>query len=100
MPTKTHKELRLIGGQMTPTTNIKLFEERKVRSVWDETTEERWFSIVDVIAILTDEDDQNAARNYWKWLKRKLNKEGSQLVSDTNQLKLSASNQGSKATRT
>lgn len=69
---------------------IKLFEDRQVRTAWDEQNEKWWFSILDVIAILTDQPDYTRARNYWKWLKNKLKDEGSQLVSDTNQLKLEA----------
>ncbi|MCL1992004.1 MAG: hypothetical protein FWG66_03540 [Spirochaetes bacterium] len=69
---------------------IKLFEERQVRAVWDEDAEKWWFSILDIIGILTDQPDYTKARNYWKWLKKKLTDEGSQLVSDTTQLKMKA----------
>ena len=69
---------------------IKLFEEYKVRTEWDEKAEKYWFSIVDICAVLTDSDYQTA-RNYWKWLKNKLIAEGSQLVSNTNQLKMKSS---------
>ena len=68
---------------------IKLFEDKQVRAIWDEQAEKWWFSVVDICAVLTDSDYQTA-RNYWKWLKNKLNAEGSQLVSDTNQLKMEA----------
>jgi hypothetical protein len=68
---------------------IKLFEEKQVRAIWDENAEKWWFSIVDTIAVLTDSDYQTA-RNYWKWLKNKLIGEGSELVSDTNRLKMQA----------
>jgi hypothetical protein len=67
---------------------IKLFEEKQVRTVWDEKAEKWWFSILDVVAILTNQHDHEKTRNYWKWLKRKLKDEGSQLVSDTTQLKM------------
>jgi hypothetical protein len=67
---------------------IKLFEGQQVRTVWDEEAEKWWFSILDVVAILTDQLDRQKTRNYWKWLKRKLKDEGSQLVSDTTQLKM------------
>ena len=70
--------------------NIKLFEEKQVRAVWDETAEKWWFSVLDVIGILTDQADYKRVRNYWKWLKNKLVNEGSELVSNTNQLKLVA----------
>ncbi len=66
-----------------------LFEDKEIRSVWDKDKEEYYFSIVDVISSLTD-SDYTKARNYWKWLKGKLNEEGSQLVSITNQLKMKA----------
>jgi len=71
--------------------NIKLFENTPVRSVWDENEEKYWLSVVDIIGILTDQTDYTKIRNYWKWLKNKLISEGSQLVSNTNQLKLEAS---------
>lgn len=69
---------------------IKIFEERKVRTVWDEATEEWYFSIVDVVGVLTDSPNPN---NYWKVLKNRLKKEGSELVTNCNQLKM-ATNQG------
>jgi len=64
---------------------IKIFEEYKVRTVWDEETEEWYFSIVDVVGILTDSPNPN---NYWKVLKNRLKKEGSELVTNCNQLKM------------
>lgn len=70
---------------------IKLFEKQQVRSVWDEENEKWWFSIVDIVAILTDQSDYQKTRNYWKWLKSKLTDEGSQLVSNTNQLRMLSS---------
>jgi prophage antirepressor-like protein len=69
--------------------NIKLFENKRIRTEWDEEKQEWFFSVVDVCAILTDSDYQTA-RNYWKWLKTKLKDEGSELVSNTNQLKMRA----------
>ena len=69
---------------------IKLFENQKVRSIWNESEEEWYFSVVDIVAILTEQPDYTKSRNYWKWLKNKLLAEGSQLVSNTNQLKLIA----------
>lgn len=71
-------------------TSIKLFEKAKVRVIWDEDRSKWWFSVLDVIAILTEQEDYTKTRNYWKWLKKKLNEEGSQLVSNTNQLKMTA----------
>ncbi len=73
---------------MAPKNTIKIFEERQVRSVWDETAEEWYFSVVDVVAVLTDSAD---ARNYWKVLKNRLKKEGNESVTNCNQLKLPAS---------
>jgi hypothetical protein len=80
---------------MTKETSIKLFEEIKVRTVWDEEEEKWWFSVLDIIAILTDQPDSKKVRNYWKWLKNRLKEEGSELffgtnepVNDTNHLKI------------
>ena len=69
---------------------IKLFEQKQVRAVWDEEAEKWWFSVLDIIGILTDQSDYTKVRNYWKWLKNKLKDEGSELVSNTNQLKMEA----------
>jgi hypothetical protein len=69
---------------------IKLFESQHIRSEWDAESEKWWFSVLDVVAVLTDQPDYKKVRNYWKWLKNKLIAEGSQLVSATNQLKLPA----------
>ncbi len=66
-----------------------LFEGKEIRSIWDSEKEEYYFSVVDVIEVLTD-NDYVKARNYWKWLKGKLSDEGSQLVRNTNQLKMKA----------
>ena len=68
-------------------TQIKLFENKKVRTLWDKETEEWFFSVVDVVAVLTDSPNPN---NYWKVLKNRLKKEGSQLVTNCNQLKMPA----------
>lgn len=56
-------------------------------TVWNDEEEKWYFSVVDIVSILTDNDYQKS-RNYWKWLKNKLTEEGSQLVSNTNQLKM------------
>jgi hypothetical protein len=69
---------------------IQLFEKQQVRTAWDEGQEKWWMSVLDIIAILTDQPDYTKVRNYWKWLKGKLKAEGSELVSNTNQLKLLA----------
>ena len=74
---------------MTKQQALQLFEERKVRSVWDNEQEKWYFSIVDVVAVLTDSDYQGA-RNYWKVLKNRLKKEGNESVTNCNQLKLAS----------
>lgn len=70
--------------------NIKVFEDKKVRTVWDEAKEDWWFSAVDVVSILADSADYQAARNYWKVLKTRLKEEGNQLVTICNRLKMVA----------
>ena len=72
---------------MTQKHKIQLFEEKKVRSVWDDEQEKWYFSIVDVCAVLTDSPNP---RNYWKVLKHRLVKEGNETVTNCNQLKLLA----------
>ena len=69
-------------------TEIKLFENKKVRTIWDNVTEEWYFSVVDIVDVLTDSVNPN---NYWKVLKNRLKKEGSQLVTTCNQLKMPSS---------
>ena len=76
-----------MGNKLETISN--LFEENEIRSIWDSEKEDYYFSVIDVIGALTDNDYQKS-RNYWKWLKNKLNTEGSELVSNTNQLKLKA----------
>ena len=66
------------------------FEEHAIRRIYDEKTEIWWFSVVDIIQVLTQQPDYQAARNYWKVLKNRLNKEGSQSVTNCNRLKLPA----------
>ncbi|MEO6219442.1 MAG: Bro-N domain-containing protein [Ginsengibacter sp.] len=70
--------------------NIKLFEDKKVRSQWDADAETWYFSIVDVIEILTNQPTHQGARNYWKVLKNRLRKEGNETVTNCNRLKLEA----------
>jgi hypothetical protein len=69
---------------------IQLFQQQKVRTVWDEENEEWWFSVLDVVAILTDQPTQDRARKYWSVLKTRLKKESSQLATNCSQLKLVA----------
>lgn len=75
---------------MTKQQALKLFEERRVRTVWDDKQEKWYFSIVDVVAVLTDSTDYQVARNYWKVLKNRLSKEGNETVTNCNQLKMLA----------
>ena len=70
--------------------SIRFFDDREVRAVWDEENSKWWFSILDIVALLTDQDDYTKTRNYWKYLKAKLKKENSQVVSATTQLKILA----------
>lgn len=73
---------------MTQKQEIQLFEDRKVRSVWDSEQEKWYISVVDVCHILTDQPDYDHAKNYWKVLKHRLIKEGNESVTNCNQLKL------------
>lgn len=70
--------------------SIRFFEDREVRAVWDDENAKWWFSVLDIVAVLTDQNDYTKTRNYWKYLKAKLKKENSQVVSVTTQLKLLA----------
>jgi len=70
--------------------SIRFFDDREVRALWDEENSKWWFSVLDIVAVLTDQDDYTKNRNYWKYLKAKLKKENSQVVSITTQLKLLA----------
>jgi len=70
--------------------SIRFFDDREVRAVWDEENAKWWFSVLDIVAVLTDQNDYTKTRNYWKYLKAKLKKENNQLVSVTTQLKLTA----------
>ncbi len=72
---------------MTKETAIKLFNEKQIRTHWDDDNEKWYFSIVDVVGVLTDSPNPNP-NNYWKVLKNRLKKEGSQLVTNCNQLKM------------
>ncbi|MCT8608073.1 hypothetical protein KZ427_03440 [Glaesserella parasuis] len=75
---------------MVENMDIKLFEHKEVRSVWDEEQEKWYFSIIDVIEILTEQPNYQGARNYWKVLKSRLLKEGNETVTNCNQLKMRA----------
>ena len=75
---------------MTKKQAIQLFEERKVRTVWDDEQEKWYFSIVDVCGVLTDSKDALTARKYWNKLKQRLKEEGNETVTNCHQLKLRA----------
>jgi len=70
--------------------SIRFFDDREVRALWDEKNAKWWFSVLDIVAVLTDQDNYTKTRNYWKYLKARLKKKNSQLVSATTQLKLTA----------
>ena len=69
---------------------IQLFEDKRIRTAWDEEKEEWYFSVVDVVAVLTEAPNHQAARNYWKVTKKRLVDEGFQPVTSCNQLKMTA----------
>ena len=71
-------------------TSIRFFDDREVRAIWDEENAKWWFSVLDIVSVLTDQNDYTKTRNYWKYFKAKLKKEKSQVVSATNQLKVIA----------
>lgn len=70
--------------------SIRFFKDREVRAVWDDENSKWWFSVLDIVGILNEENDYTKVRNYWKYLKAKLKKENNELVSATTQLKLLA----------
>jgi hypothetical protein len=69
---------------------IKLFEHQQIRSEWDAEADKWWFSVVDIVAVLTDQDDALTARKYWNKLKQRLLEEGNESVTNCHQLKLEA----------
>ena len=70
--------------------SLRFYKDYKVRAVWDENLGRWWFSVLDVVGAINEQDDYLKTRNYWKYLKTKLKNEGSEVVSVTNQLKLLA----------
>jgi cell filamentation protein len=74
--------------------SVRFFNDREVRAAWDDERSKWWFSVLDIVSVLNEEDDYTKVRNYWKYLKYKL-KKNNKLVSTTNQLKLTA-NDGKK----
>ena len=75
---------------MTTKISIRFYKDYKVRAIWDEENNQWWFSVLDVVGAINEQDDHEKNRNYWKYLKAKLKKEQSEVVSDTTQLKLAA----------
>jgi hypothetical protein len=75
---------------MTKETAIKLFEQKQIRSIWSDDEEKWYFSIVDVVQVLTDQSEYQTARKYWNKLKERLVAEGNQTVSNCHQLKMEA----------
>ena len=88
--------VRRMGGQLVlgvkymQITNdkVQLFEDQPIRTAWVEDEEEWYFSIVDVVGVLTEQNDFDKARKYWNKLKQRLKEEGSQLVTNCHQLKM------------
>jgi len=70
--------------------SIRFYDNKEVRAIWDEENSKWWFSVIDVVGVLNEENDYTKVRNYWKYLKTKIKKEDTQLVSATNQFKLVA----------
>lgn len=81
---------------MTLKHKIQIFEDKRVRTVWDDEKEKWFFSIVDVCGVLTDQQDYDLAKNYWKVLKFRLKREGNESVTKCNQLKLVSPKDGKR----
>lgn len=79
---------------MSEENKIQIFEDKKIRTAWNESEEEWYFSIVDVVQILTDQPSYDIARKYWNKLKQRLKDEGSKLVSSCHQLKMPSPKDG------
>lgn len=77
---------------------IQLFEDKRIRTAWDEEKEEWYFSIIDAVAVLTNQPDYQAARNYWKVTKKRLKEEGNETVTACNQLKMTAADRKRRMT--
>ncbi len=70
--------------------SIRFYKDHMVRAIWDEKQNQWWFSVLDIVGAINEQDDHEKNRNYWKYLKAKLKKEQNEVVSDTTQLKLTA----------
>ena len=79
-----------MGGAEVSKKSIRFFNNREVRAVWDEDHSKWWFSATDIVRAINDEEDYKRCRNYWKYLKGKMAKDGIQLVSVTNHFKFEA----------
>lgn len=75
---------------------IQLFENQPIRAAWDEEREEWYFSVVDVVGVLTEQADFDGSRTYWKVLKKRLKEEGNELVTKCNQLKMLSPKDGKR----
>ncbi|MBQ4259500.1 MAG: hypothetical protein IJB84_04430 [Lachnospiraceae bacterium] len=75
---------------------VQLFEEQPIRTAWDTEKEEWYFSVVDVVGVLTEQTDYDGARNYWKVLKNRLKEEGNELVTNCYQLKMMSPKDGKR----
>lgn len=75
---------------MSENNKVQLFQNQSIRTIWNEELEEWYFSIIDVIAVLTDQPNYQTARNYWKVTKKRLKDEGNETVTNCNRLKMKA----------
>lgn len=78
------------GETMNHKISIRFFDDREVRAVWDDARAKWFFSVIDIVGVLRDETDYTKNRNYWKYLKAKLKREGNEVGSATTHLKLRA----------
>lgn len=78
--------------------SIRFFNDREVRAVWDEERSKWWFSATDIVRAINNEEDYVKAGNYWRWLKKKLNTNGVELVSVTHEFKFEAPDGKQRAT--
>lgn len=79
---------------MSEENKIQIFEDKKIRTAWNESEEDWYFSIVDIVQVLTDQPSYDIARKYWNKLKQRLKDEGSELVSSCHQLKMPSPKDG------
>ena len=75
---------------MTQKQSLQIFDDRKIRTVWDDEQEKWYFSIIDTIEVLTDSKDYTTARKYWNKLKQRLKEEGNETVTNCHQFKMRA----------